>query len=311
MKIEDIVTLSRSQTIESILIPRLWLSRTAVTMRTKSGRTLPIFGFGSDFNAELSLRKATFELIEHLSFHPQKPLLSDVVKLSQRSNGRWRHSKDVSIDCLLLGARNFGETLHGNGCAVHTSLREAASHAENEALERHYCCEMWYNRSIRPRRCDFDFPIDPRFRNCVTLYELDNPSARHLIISIIDVDSLDFFCMGASMKFSRDAAIGHCMGEAATLLEDAFRLRAGHAPTTAAATNILSLRDRKLSQDRKHYFLSLLNNNHCPPEQSHAPTIYAFRTIDNLIAARASTTGLLTPRRFHCTRTDTPTMPLF
>ncbi len=312
MTIDDIVALSRTQTVESGLVAGLWLSRSAVALHTPSGSMLPVFGFASDFDAELSRRKSIFELIEHLSFHPYKPILSDRTVVLRRSNGRWRNVVDCSPDSLQLGASNFGEVLHGNGCAVHTSLEQAASHAENEVLERHYCCEMWYNRRLRPRLLDIDVRLHQRFRNSVKFYEIGHLETRHLVISIVDADEIDFFCMGASLKPSREAAIHHCLGEAATLLDDVLLLRAGYTATAAARSKILSLRDRKLSQDRKQYFSSLLSvEGSYSSSFNSVSAIYAFRVLDDIFAARASTVGLLTPRRFHNDWNDVPIMPLF
>ncbi|MGN6319287.1 hypothetical protein, partial [Trinickia sp.] len=146
----------------------------------------------------------------------------------------------------------------------------------------------------------------------IKLYEVGYLKTRHLVISIIDVDHLDFFCMGASLKSSKDAAIHHCIGEAATLFEDAIRLRAGRAPTAAARSKILSLRDRKFSQDRRRYFSSLLSTKGDNfTTLKNALEIYAFRVSNNIVASRASTTGLLTPRRFHNSLYNIPVMPLF
>jgi hypothetical protein len=312
MTIEDITAIARTQTAESSLIPGLWLSRSAVALRPHSGRMLPVFGFAADFDAELSRRKSVFELIEHLAFHPYKPVLSNHVEVLKHTNGRWQNAPDYSIDSLLLGALNFGENLHGNGCAVHTSLHQAASHAENEVLERHYCCAMWYNRLIRPRPLETDIRFNEKYRNAVRIYEVGYLKARHLVISIIDIDDLNFFCMGASLKSSRDEAIRHCIGEAATLFEDAMRLRAGSASTVAARSKILSLRDRKLSQDRKRYFSLLLTTKDGDfTTLNDVSEIYAFRVWNDIVASRASTVGLLTPRRFHNRFSGTPVMPLF
>ncbi|MGN6319186.1 YcaO-like family protein, partial [Trinickia sp.] len=151
MTIDDIAVIARTHTAESSLVPGLWLSRSAVALRSHCGSMLPVFGFATDFDAALSRRKSIFELVEHLAFHPYKPVLSNHTEVLKHSNGQWEKALDCSIDSLLLGALNFGEILHGNGCSVHTSLYQAANHAENEVLERHYCCDMWYNRIVRPR----------------------------------------------------------------------------------------------------------------------------------------------------------------
>lgn len=311
MKLTDIDAISKTRATESAVVPGLWLSRSAVALGTISGSRDPVCGFAFDFDLELSRRKAIFELIEHLAFHPKKPLLSADTKLWQRSDGRWRRDDDVFVDDLLLGASNSGQTLHGNGCAVHEKLRDAAAHAENEALERHYCCEMWYNRSIRPTPLPFDVSIKDEFHDCIKAYDIETPTPNNLVICIIDSDEFDFFCMGASLKPTKQAAIRHSLGEAATLFEDVLRRRWGQAATRTATTNILSLRNRQQSQLRKQHFLSLLNTERRSLRPVGTPTVHAFKILDGIVAARASTTGLLTPRRYHNRAIDMPVMPLF
>jgi ribosomal protein S12 methylthiotransferase accessory factor YcaO len=311
IKLADITAASKIGTIESGLVPGLWLSRCALALETKSDRRHPVFGFAADFDLQLSKRKAIFELIEHLAFHPDKPLLSADGELWQRCNGRWQHAEDVSLDDLLLGAMTFGENLHGNGCAVHWNVPEASTHAMNEALERHYCCEMWYNGSIRPTPLILDIALNSAFDDCVKIYSLETLTDNHLVICIVDADSLDFFCMGASLKPTLQSAIRHSLGEAATIFEDALRQRMGCASTTTAAANILSLRDREQSQKRKQHFSSLLTLEHRRLQPTHPATVYAFPILDGIIAARASTAGLLTPRRYHNKSTSAPVMPLF
>lgn len=311
MKLADIDAISTTRTIESAVVPGLWLSRSAVTLGTRSGGRHPVFGFACDFDYELSRRKAVFELIEHLAFHPKKPLLSADTKLWQRSDDRWRRADNAVLDDLLLGASNLGQALHGNGCAVHQKLCDAAAHAENEVLERHYCCEMWYNQSIRPIPLAHDVTIKDEFNDCVKVYELETPTANHLVICVIDSDVFDFFCMGASFKSTKQAAIRHSLGEAATLFEDVLRHRLGQASTPTATTNILSLRNRQQSQLRKQYFLSLLKNDRQCFGSTQTPRVYAFKILDGMFAARASIARLLTPRQYHNRLISMPVMPLF
>jgi hypothetical protein len=311
MNLADIFALSKTRTIESTLVPGLWLSRCAVAIGSNPDTATPVLGFSSDFDFSISQDKAFFELIEYLAFHPAKPLLSPNTKVWQRSDWRWHHAYKVSPHDLLLGAFCFFETLHGNGCAVHRNLRESAKHAESEVLERHFCCEMWYKRTIRPRPLDHDISINRNFESCVGFYELDTPTADHLIIAVVKAEPVDFFCIGASMKPTREAALRHSLGEAAMLFEDAVCRRTGRASTASATANILSLRDRRLSQQRERYFSSLLALECGPLSPIPAPTIHAFRILEGMVATRASTAGLLTPRRYHNNADNVPILPLF
>lgn len=150
------------------------------------------------------------------------------------------------------------------------------------------------------------------FNGCVKVYELETPTANHLVICVIDSDVFDFFCIGASFKSTKQAAIRHSLGEAATLFEDVLRHRVGQASTPTATTNILSLRSRQQSQLRKRYFLSLLKTERQCFGSTHTPRVYAFEILDGMFAARASIARLLTPRQYHNNRSiGVPVMPLF
>lgn len=311
MKIDDIVEVSTTQTVESTAVSGLWLSRSALMLRAKSGVGLPIFGFAANFDRELSRAKSIYELAEHLAFHPEKPLLPRDVALWERTNGRWRRTTDHTVDDLLLGASLGGNTLHGNGCAVHRTFREAVQHAEYEVLERHYCCRLWYHRDLRMSEIDTDLLIDCTRQEILKLYEIETPTFGHLIIATMDAPSHDFFCMGASMKQARSEAIFHAIGEAAMLFEDALERRSGYTPTVLSKNNVLSLRNPSSTNQRRQHFLSLLENIPCALDVGCPSATYAFRVSSDFVAARATSTSLLAPRSFHTGASSAPIMPLF
>lgn len=316
MKFDALQQLVTTTTCESSVISGLWLSRSGVLLKNSDGSKLtPIFGFSGSFDKDASRRKSIFELIEHLAFHPQKPLGYVSVNAQARIFAHADESASLPIDRLLLGATAFGEKLHGNGCAVHADRVSAAAHATNELLERHYCCEMWYKRRVSLCRIE---SARYKVKDCkinLALYRLIIPSDAHLIIATLYSSICGFFAIGAAWRTSFEEACNHATGEAASLYQDAMMNRAGHASTEAARTNILSLRDINESSRRKRYFERLLAEPDLArleelPE-APVPTVYTFNLPCGLVAARALSGEVLTPRRFHASQIETPVLPIF
>jgi hypothetical protein len=178
------------------------------------------------------------------------------------------------------------------------------------AAGRH-CCEMWYKQTVSARQVEpgLAAPLSPGV--ALQLYELDVPWESHLVIATLESERYGFFGIGASMRRSLADACAHSIGEIAAIFEDAKLSRSGHTPTVTTKSNILSLRDSFQSHRRKCHFRSILNQANSAPKKTSLPIAYTFKVSEGLFAARASSEGLLAPRRFHTNDESVPVLPLF
>lgn len=304
---EECATAIRTKSEQSLIVKDLWISRSVIALRLPN-KTLPIFGFAVKNNRQKSETSSFYEVLEHLVFLPYLYDEASAKRLVAPISGAFG---DNTIKDFLIGSKGPKGIFYGNGCAISNNINSAKLHSKRELLERHICCEIWYNKN---RLLHQENELEIESFNCLTnisTYSTNSIDDGVFVMATLSCEKMGFFVIGAAIRDNLELASQHAIGETVMLFEDVLKKRDGISTTERSQTQILSLRDRETSKLRKTYFHNL--REQClAPKKDMQPICHtiAFEPFSNLFAARTFSDDCLDPRSFE-SRTDVPIMPLF
>ncbi|GEM_PF-6052567 len=295
----------------SLAVNEVWISRSVVGVK-KDGEIKPVFGFGAAFSQKRSEASSVYELLEHLIFLPfmhDKESLSKPVSFIS-ADIKDRPTKD-SVQEYLIGSLGPRGIFSANGCAVSTNVGNAVTHAKRELIERHLCCEIWYKRAHPLLPCS-EFKIKTLMPSVkLEVYTTDVAYEGAFAIASLECMEESYFVLGAAIKSNLKDACDHAASEVLMLYNDVIQKRTESNSTDQSKRNILSLRDKKTSHERKMYFESLSCNNSTKRDYVNLVCkSIVFEPLPNIYAARAFSTAALDPRQFDV-QGDIPLLPLF
>jgi hypothetical protein len=298
----------KTKSERSLVVKDLWIARSAIAIQVKNNLQ-PVFGFGAAFNREKAESSSTYELLERIIF---LPYLYD-----ENSNCKFTYvledteisrNKDT-IQQFLIGSLGPRGPFNANGCAISTNLNDALQHSKRELIERHLCCEIWYNNT-RPLLEEKDIQMDVSIPSGkLQFYTTDTDIEGKFIIAALEVND-DFFAIGSAIRSNSKEAIEHATSEALMIFEDAKRDRSGFCATEQSKQRILSLRDKNQSQSRKEYFynLTLKQSFEHPYIIPTCETIF-FEPFPGIHAVRTFSNNAFDPREFEA-YSNMPILPL-
>ena len=308
---DHFMTAVKTKTELSTIIQGLWLSRSVIGVKVKD-HIQPIFGFSGAFDRSKSGKTSTYELLEHLVFlpyaHNQESLAKSVMWIS---DGDSRLYSQGRVEDFLIGSKGQKCQYYGNGCAIGCTIQHAISHAKRELLERHFCCEFWYQNAGPIAQEEFTMDlIDTSIK--LNFYTANVPlTDGEFAIATLEDPKTHFFALGAAIRSNKDEAYIHAASEVIMIFEDAKKNRGGAYPAGYSQQRILSLREIRVSKNRKTYFdylirQKVIKNFYTVP---HCQTI-VFEALPNIFAARTFSKNALDPR-YHERNTSVPILPLF
>lgn len=312
LSLNNFLGLIKTKSEASSVFNDVWISRSVIGVKIDE-KIRPIFGFGAAFTQEKARDSSVYELLEHLAFsafaHNKMSLERPVTVIS---NGKIYGFAPGSVEQYLIGSLGPKGIFSANGTAISTSQDIAIAHSQNELVERHLCCEIWYQRSC-PLLVYSKFRIDANPHSTkLKLYTADDilPD-RKFIIASLHSSIEGCFILGAAVRSNLSDACEHALCEAVMLFEDIKRKRTVDSLSERSRVNMQSLRNPEDSYKRRLYFESLLDN--CIERNSYAPPeceTILFEPLPNIYAARSFSSDALDPREFEA-RKNIPLLPLF
>lgn len=294
----------------SSVLSDYWLARSAINIKV-GNLARPIFGFAAGLNRAECEMRAEYELYERLAFLPYLYTQDKLQKMSFYAVPRYKKLGSTLTD-FLIGASGPRGKFSANGCALGNTLYSAIKHAKRELLERHLCCELWYQKNKILVPVDNFKLSNLSSRIKLNFYTTHIPSPDQFAVAVLYYEP-DFFVLGAAIRDTLPLACLHAASEVFMLLEDAVKNRDGSglvSLTPGARKNILMLRNKNISLNRRNYFHQLLENKKCGLKNK-LPSISTvwFKPASNLYAVRAVSDQCLDPREFG--QENVPGLPLF
>lgn len=314
LTLNDFIALTKIKCEVSQVVDGVWIGRSAIGVRTLNGPMQPIFGFAAAFTRKQCETSSMYELLEHLAFLPyvyDEDSANRTVNYIIDDSSLCYRKSNRAIKEFFIGAKNPIGYFYGNGCAISTDLQGAVLHSKCELLERHICCEIWYRHS-RPLIQKFQIMLFRMNLSIVLdLYTTGFIGDDKFAIAVLDCEEIGFFGLGAAIRSSLNEAYHHAASEIIMLFEDAIKGRTGISSTQESQKQILSLRDRKVSAERKAYFQHIKNRTvgNDVPIVPICQAIF-FEPLPNIYAARTFSENAFDPRHF-AMETDLPILPLF
>lgn len=306
MTFESFIQVVKTKSESSSLVNGLWVSKSAIRILIDN-KMRTLFGFGTDFDRELSETKSKYELLERISFLPyiydQKSLIKTVYFYQDNLLLR---CENAFIKNYLVGAASSYGYFYGNGCAISSDPIYALMHSQRELMERHICSLMWYKNLTleeKPKNIEILIPnISVRF------FEYIVDVNEHFVMCVID-DPGGFFAVGAAIRSTYSEASRHAVGEVAMLYEDAKKNRFGIIPNQKTK-QLFSLRDKQICKQRKKYFEKLLTYSYTNHLKQISLEAILFEPFPNIYAARSFSLEALDPRELEL-KANVPTLPLY
>jgi hypothetical protein len=304
----DLLTISSGA--RSSLCNDLWLARSAIGV-INNGIQQPVFGFGFAKDQTISELKSRYELLEHLAFLPalysEVEARSEVKYISHPNSPPYVNPK---VKDFLIGKPNDLGIFNANGCAISFSPEGAVKHANKELLERHICCEIWYERTRNIEQIDVDIGLNLNSKDVkLNFFTSALKNNGTFILATLESNQPMFYGFGAAVKDSLDEACFHAASEAIMLYEDALKGRNGISSTEESKAKVLSLRNAVLNKERKDYLISLLQSSADGGSELNYQIIQ-FEPMPSLFAARSFADNAFDLRNFKDYK-NVPTMPLF
>ncbi|MDF5718381.1 MAG: YcaO-like family protein [Rhizonema sp. NSF051] len=214
----------------------------------------------------------------------------------------------IHIDNVSIGGRSLYSDLplSANGLAIHVSLFHAIQNAKFEVLERYWCAQFWYTKSIYQLLNVYQLSeYDVTVTNVIA-----HASNQGLAIISIGYDrDLNFFAAGSAFHFSQDIAIKKAEAEMLSIIEDCFRGTQGTC--TGNKAKVLSLRNKQLNMRKHKYFSEILSaGNYTPSFPKKFDGIASLYSAKNkLYAVRAISANITELERKRKHNTDFPEDP--
>lgn len=308
---DHFLALKKTKSEASLVSNDVYISRSAVQVKIDE-KLKTIFGFGASFCEKKSETSSIYELLEHLVFlpyvHSEKSLDKPV---SYTFTDNIAKQPQSTVREFLIGSMGPKGIFGANGCAISSDEQLAITHSKRELIERHLCCKIWYHRTYPLLPCP-EFKIQTYLPSVeLELYTIDIDMDGVFVIAALECCEEGFFTLGAAIRSNTKDASNHATCEALMLFNDAKKKRLLGNSIEQSRQNLLSLRERKISQERKIHFQSLVTDNSikCAYIAPICKTI-VFEPLSNIYAARTLSADALDPREFN-NRSDTPLLPLF
>lgn len=304
LTLNEFLALTKTKSEPSSVVEGLWISRSILGLKINN-KVQPIFGFGAAFEREKCEKSSVYELLEHLAFLPGVYKETNLNKLVASSTG-----ESAYIYQFLTGSPGPHGVFYGNGCAISYHEQDAVTHATREILERHLCCEIWYKRS-RPLFQKLEYKLNILIPSVeVNFYSTNITGNDHFVMASLTCSETGFFAIGSAIKSTEENAYKHAAGEVIMIFEDARKARVGISSTENSRKNILSLREKSISLERKKYFYSLLSQQNANYEKN-LPICdnVLFEPLPGVYASRSFSCNALDPRNIQ--PLDSPVLPLF
>jgi len=305
----DFIRSVKTTSEKSSVVNELYIARSAVGLNA-GNHIMPLFGFAADPDQYKAEWKSQHELLEHMIF---LPYAHDEVSFNKEPvycTENLTSSSKASIKSFLIGEAHAKGIFNANGCAISSNMQMAIDHAENELLERHLFCHLWYHRSLPLLPVNY-FNLE-LIQKTVTLEFYTTREYRHKKFAAVSLscEESGFFAFGGAVRDCLKTALLHAAGEAVMLFEDAYKGRSGRILHDTQGP-ILSLRDSNMSEKRKAWLLDLIN---LPPSREddiklNFKTI-CFEPLPRIFAARSFASDALDPKQFFNVA-DIPILPLF
>ena len=204
----DFIRSVKTTSEKSSMVNELYIARSAIGMNA-GNRIMPLFGFAADSDQYKAEWRSQHELLEHMIFlpyaHDEASLNKEAVYLTKNLAS---HS-DLAIKHFLIGAAHAKSIFNANGCAISSNMQMAIKHSENELLERHLFCQIWYQRSL-PFIPVHHYKLDLIYQNIELEFYTSN-ECRHKKFAAVSLTCHEtgFFAFGAAVRDYLEDALLH------------------------------------------------------------------------------------------------------
>ena len=239
---------------ESIIPKNHWVAKSFVCYTNWQGERQIIHGFSFSESRNHAVLVSKAEVLERLfacyDFHKKE---SVVVK-------KWSNSSvvgNISVSEVLIGATPMNALAgkDASGLGWGKSILQARQHALLEMIERHFLSKVWYEKQPLISFCRKDTIADDIEIEYTTL-DIKDPIP--FVLATVSHEHGNFWLCGSAVRTSFRVAKAKAREEALMLLDsilhkDSVELN----PNPDTAVRLLSLRDLKVSLERKQFYDSL------------------------------------------------------
>jgi len=306
LTLNEFFNYAKTKVEQSSLITGLWIARSMIGLKINDNLH-PAFGFAASFDYTLCKARSIYELLEHAVF---SPFFHTNESINQKVN-YVTQALNIPRAGLVKEFLNGSHSFYGNGCAIYNDQQTAINHATRELLERHLCCEIWYKQTRPLFQIDYFFKFNhPKID--LKFFTIDVNKDGRFIISALECEEMGFFALGAALKPTLRDALAHAMSEVIMLFEDVKKQREGYSQNARSKQNILSLREKMISHQRKEHFKKIIRQKSKQYSRYIPPVcqVIVFEPFRNMYAARAFSMNASDPRYFE-KKNDVPVLPLF